>query len=166
MKSLLYFAYGSNMSTPRLIARTPSAKALFVARLDNHKLQFHKRSHDGSGKCDIEITNNPVDVVHGVIFELILSEKIILDKIEGLGNGYDEMTVSVSTHQGESITAVCYSATDIDPSLKPYHWYKEHVLRGAREHGLPGEYIQAIGAVESIADPEPENHEKELLIYR
>jgi hypothetical protein len=30
-----------------------------------------------------------------------------------------------------------YFATHIDSSLKPYHWYKEHVLRGVKENGFP-----------------------------
>jgi hypothetical protein len=50
--------------------------------------------------------------------------------------------------------------------MKPFHWYKEHVVRGAKEHNLPAEYIKTIEAVESVPDPDPKNHGKELSIYR
>ena len=39
---------------------------------------------------------------------------------------------------------------------KPYHWYKEQVVQGAREHGLPEGYIKKIADVESIPDQDPE----------
>jgi hypothetical protein len=30
----------------------------------------------------------------------------------------------------------------IDDRLKPYSWYKDFVMKGAQEHGLPLEYIR------------------------
>ena len=86
-----------------------------------------------------------------------------LDKIEGLGNGYAEREVVVLSESGAAFEAVTYFATNIDASLKPRDWYVEHVLRGAREHGLPPEYISEIEAIE--ATPDPENYEKEMAIY-
>ncbi|MDN5871589.1 MAG: gamma-glutamylcyclotransferase [Nitrococcus sp.] len=165
MTLLLYFAYGSNMSTPRLVHRVPSAKCVAVARLEKHQLKFHKRSKDGSAKCDIEHTNNPNDVVYGVVFEILAPEKKALDRKEGLWNGYDEKSVAVLTGNDRLLIAVTYYATDIDASMKLYGWYKEHVLRGAKEHELPVEYIKSIEAVESIADPDQKRDEEELSIY-
>lgn len=165
MTTLIYFAYGSNMSTRRLRARTPSARVISTARLHQHTLVFHKESIDGSAKCHIEYTQNPDDIVHGVVYQLQLAEKPCLDKVEGLGNGYDEKQVPVIVPSGDEIIACTYYATHINRSLKPYHWYKEHVLRGAREHGLPGHYIENIEAVISVADPDQENQLKELTIY-
>ena len=68
--------------------------------------------------------------MHGVVFEISLSEKPALDKKEGLGSGYDEKYVTVVSASGEEYEAVTYYATNIDDSLKPCDWYKEHVLRG------------------------------------
>ena len=100
-----------------------------------------------------------------MVFEILISDKHILDQYEGLGNGYEEKTVSIILPDGEAIEAATYYATHIDASLKPYHWYKEHVLRGAREHALPSEHIAAIEAIPSIADPDQDKHVKELSIY-
>jgi hypothetical protein len=58
------------MSTPRLVDRVHSAKAVSVAPGRHSK--FHKKSKYGSGKCDIELTNNQNDVVYGVVFQILL----------------------------------------------------------------------------------------------
>jgi hypothetical protein len=82
-----YFAYGSNMWTPRLRARVPSCRFNTIARLLRHRLCFHKKSVDGSSKCDAFETGSERDAVWGVVFDILPSEKQALDKAEGLGNG-------------------------------------------------------------------------------
>jgi len=164
VNTILYFAYGSNMSSRRLAARVSLSRAVSVAALRGHRLAFHKIGKDGSAKCDVASTGNPTDVVYGVLCAIPPSEKKPLDGIEGLGNGYAQKAVVVTSESGEEFEAVTYYATNIDASLKPRDWYVEHVLRGAREHGLPAEYIREIEAFESI--PDPENHEKEMAIYK
>ncbi len=164
---MLYFAYGSNMSSKRLRSRVSSAKMQCIATLTEHQLQFHKRSKkDGSGKCDAFYTGHSTDRVMGIVFEMEAKDKGPLDEAEGLGKGYEEKTVTVKDSSGGSIQAFTYYATDIDPFVKPYHWYKNHVLIGAREHQLPTDYIQLIESVESIDDPLPNRHERELQIYK
>jgi gamma-glutamylcyclotransferase (GGCT)/AIG2-like uncharacterized protein YtfP len=121
---MLYFAYGSNMSSRRLCAenRVPSARRLCLATLPEHRLTFHKKSNDGSAKCDAYFTGDKADYVIGVLFEISQSEKRNLDRAEGLGYGYREEKITVMTDSGEQ-NAVAYFATDIDSSLKPYDWY-------------------------------------------
>ncbi|MBT8130344.1 MAG: gamma-glutamylcyclotransferase [Gammaproteobacteria bacterium] len=153
------------MSTPRISRRIQSATVLSSACLAGHCLRFRKKSVDGSAKCDIEHTQAGGDRVHGVIYEIPVREKTVLDRYEGLGNGYEDRQVSVVVPGGDTIIANTYFATHIDASLKPFHWYKEHVLRGAREHVLPDEYIAAIEAVHAIDDPDMDNHAAELSIY-
>jgi gamma-glutamylcyclotransferase len=67
--------------------------AISVGRLERHRQNFHKRSKHGSGKCNIELTSDPKDVVYGVIFQILASEKPALDRKEGLGSGYNEKSV-------------------------------------------------------------------------
>ena len=153
------------MSSPRLLQRVPSVQCVSVAKLAGHQLKFHKRGHDGSAKCDIALTDNPQDIVYGVVYRFAANEKPKLDFIEGLGSGYNEKLVQVIDQHNTAIEAVTYFATDIDNSLKPFHWYKEHVVRGANEHGLPKHYIKLLESVISIADPNHDNHQRELSIY-
>ena len=50
----------------------------------------------------------------------------------------------------------------IDDSLKPDGWYKDFVLAGGREHGLPPEYIaEYIQSVEAIEDPNKARDKKQ-----
>lgn len=147
------FAYGSNMLTARVRERVPSAAAVAIGRLRAHTLKWHKRSRDGSGKCDIESTGRNEDAVWGVVFELDAAEKPALDRAEGVGNGYVERQVDVVTDRG-IVTASAYVATARDPALRPYHWYKAFVVAGAKEHNLPPEYVQALEAVPSMRDPD------------
>jgi len=153
------------MSIKRLINRVPSAKFETVATLHEHDLRLHKKSKDGSGKCDAYETNNPGHFVVGVVFKIAPPEKKYLDKKEGLGCGYEQKEVMLRTVTGETIRAITYYATDIDSKLKPYYWYKHHVLIGAEENGLPIEYIEKISSIESVTDPKLERHESEMAIY-
>ncbi len=162
---MLYFSYGSNMSVKRLKDRVPSAEAKYVATLKGHELRFHKKGMDGSGKCDAHETNNPAHSVIGVVFEIPEMEKPRLDAEEGLGRGYGEKLVTITTQAGDTLTAVTYYATSIDSNLKPYQWYLHHVLTGAEEHGLPEDYVKNIRSISSIADPKPERHDREMAIY-
>lgn len=161
-----YFAYGSNMSVSRLRQRTPSAKALGCFTLHGHDLRFHKSSGDGSAKCDAYFTPNARNVVYGVLFELHPSEKPALDAAEGLGYGYDQKEITVIARDGSAVTATTYVATHIDENLKPYSWYVNHVLIGAREASLPSNYIDAkIASVETVEDSDKERDTRERAIH-
>ncbi len=154
-----YFAYGSNMLAGRLRERVPSAKPLGRATLAGHRLAWHKRSTDGSGKCDIVETGEDADIVHGVLFEMDPYEKPQLDRAEGLGNGYDQKRVDVM-HEGKSKPAITYYVPHVDSRLKPYHWYKAFVVAGAKENGLPADYIGEIEKADSVQDANTDRREK------
>ena len=148
-----YFAYGSNMSSARLRERTPSARFVAVGRLPRHALRWHKLGRDGSGKCDVVCTGDQSgDVVWGVVYEIDLVEKADLDRVEGLGVGYGEREVCVATTDGDRPAWTDVAKPDqVDSALRPLPWYKAHVLRGAREHGLPADYIRSIEDVQALA---------------
>ena len=158
-QTFVSFAYGSNMLSSRIQERCPSARALGVVELQGHELKWHKRSKDGSGKCDVVQTKDEKRIVYGVLFEIAESEKRELDKAEGLGNGYEEKQVQV-VFEGKQRAATLYAATNTDSSLKPYTWYKAFVVAGAKEHKLPSEYIRQLEAVEATQDPDTKRHER------
>lgn len=162
---MLYFAYGSNMSRPRLQARVPSASFVTTARLDAHRLAFHKAGADGSGKCDAHETGVAEHRVFGVVFEIAAVEKPQLDRVEGLGVGYAQKAVELIGADGESLAAFMYSAIRIDPAFVPFSWYKVHVLMGARAHGLPADYVSWIESITARDDPDVDRARRELAIY-
>ncbi|MDY6919679.1 MAG: gamma-glutamylcyclotransferase family protein [Pseudomonadota bacterium] len=163
-----YFAYGSNMSVPRLQARMPSARFYCSAVLPGYQLRFHKKGADGSAKCDVVETGMPGHEVHGVVFEFDLRHKPILDRYEG--PRYRDKRVPVKTATGESLEVFLYEVGDkqayTDPRLQPFDWYKQHVLQGARAAKLPEDYIQeSILSVSTREDPDPKRERRELSIY-
>jgi len=161
---LHYFAYGSNMSLPRLRQRIGSARALCRASLDGHQLRFHKRGQDGSAKCDAFFTGDN-SVLHGVLFRIDAASKPVLDHIEGAGAGYDAATVSVTTGSGKVQEALAYRATSLDNSLKPFCWYRHHVVYGARAFCLPAGHIADIERSPVTADTDPLRLAREYAVY-
>ena len=93
------------------------------------------------------------------VYEIDLAEKTKLDRIEGLGSGYNETTISVPDY-GECRT---YIADDqaINESLQPIDWYKEMVLLGCRYHEFPAVYLSRIEAVQAYADIDEQRSREE-----
>jgi len=151
-----YFAYGSNMCTGRLRRRVPSAQPVCIARLLHHSFRFHKRSTDGSGKGNALRTGNAHDVTWGVIFEIDSREKPALDGAEGLNRGYTEKTATVLDVEEREHAVFLYMAEPaaVNDILQPYSWYKRFVVDGARQHGLPADYIAGIEAMPATEDPD------------
>ncbi len=161
-----YFAYGSNMSISRLGQRVRVAHRVGLCRLESHELRFHKAGKDGSAKCDAFETENPAHFVLGSLFTIDAATKPQLDQVEGLGYGYEEKWVTVIDGSGQRFEAFTYCATSIDQSLKPFSWYLNHVLVGARECGVPAGYLARIEQIEYIEDPDILRDQRERAIHQ
>ena len=94
---VLYFAYGSNLCLRRMRRRASSARRTAAATLPGYVLKWSKKGVDGSGKCTIAAARRDAIGVHGVLYRLSAEEKAQLDVVEGLGTGYDEVSVTVRT---------------------------------------------------------------------
>ena len=153
------------MSSKRIKNRINSANIISSGTLENYKLMFHKISEDDSGKCDSFFTDNPTDNIYWVIYSINEKDLDKLDIFEARGHGYEKKPVVIKRFNGNKVKAFTYCATDIDEGLKPYTWYKYHVLLGAVENDLPPDYISFIDSFNSVADPDKENAADELSIY-
>lgn len=146
--------------------------------LTHHALRWHKPSKDGSGKCDAYETDVESDVVWGGVFEIATDEKYLLDKAEELGVGYDEKTRNIVcqgvagqikvgfTALGSSLSNTFYTAIPIEPNARPYSWYKEFVVSGAIQCGLPASYVSELNAVDVLEDPDTARHAKNQTILQ
>ncbi|MGI9319820.1 MAG: gamma-glutamylcyclotransferase family protein [Thiogranum sp.] len=163
---IYYYAYGSNLHPMRLVERVPSADLVGVAKHPNHMLTFHKKSNDGSSKCNMFNSDTESDLIYGAIYKLKPEHKNELDRFEGKGYGYIDNPITLE-HNGNEYTCFTYLAqqSHIVDSLKPYCWYKQLVILGAKFLNFPDSYISSIEAVESMEDPEPTRRkEKDILI--
>lgn len=161
--SFMYFAYGSNMCSAWLQRRCSSAKPIGVAELSGHELRWHKRSKDGSGKCDISRSER--QRVLGVLYQIDEADKRDLDRAEGLGNGYAEIDVDLLV-DGNHVSAKAYQATAKDEALQPYSWYKALVVAGAKENGLPESYVEQLISSASQEDPDRSRHERHMSLIK
>ena len=164
MTKIYYLAYGSNLHPFRLQKRVRSARLIGVVPLAGKKLEFSKRSNDGSGKCTI--TNSEDSLVFTALFSIASKELQTLDRIEGLGYGYEREKLQ-SQVEGKAIDAFTYiaSASYVDSKLKPYHWYKSFVIEGASYLSFPGEYLDFLNGFESVQDQNDKRRaENEMLL--
>ena len=74
---------------------------------------------------------------------------------EGVGKSYEVRLVSVRLHSQLPTEAFAYFALHTNSTVNPFHWYKEHVIRGATEHGLPDTWLlqQSIPQRASMGEP-------------
>lgn len=152
------------MSTPRLRCRVPSCRPVSIAKLSGYQLRFHKRSKDGSAKCDAYYTGDRADFVWGVVFEIAATEKSSLDAAEGKGAGYEDRNVQLTLPSGEQVEAVTYvaQAQAIDLSLPVYSWYKDFVATGALEHRLDEAYVaRNITPIDAVPDLDQAREQRE-----
>ncbi len=162
MDTVNYIAYGSNLYPPRLLARIPIVETIGMVELPGWALKFNKLGGDGSGKCNL--AERASATAFGAVYIIRPPDKLILDRIEGLGRGYRDQWIEIAPIG----RCVFYRATEttIDTRLKPYDWYKGFVLAGARLHGFPQTYVDAIDAVPSQPDPDAARHADNDRILR
>jgi gamma-glutamylcyclotransferase len=133
--SILYFAYGSNMSLNRISERINEVKTVNIGFLLDYKLLCNKKSIDGTGKANI--VYSPGDIVWGVVYKIYEDDMDVLDQIEV---GYERKGFEIVTEEGK-IEANAYISYKITDTL-PKNYYKEFILEGAVENKLPDEYIE------------------------
>ncbi len=148
MSSYRYAAYGSNLHPERLRKRVPSATLLGTGFLPGYCLKFHKLSDvDGTGKCNI-VVGGPG--VYLAIYDIATSERTQLDRIEG--PGYERQEIQV--HDFGICSTYIASKLSIVDALQPADWYREYVVKGARFHAFPHQYLLSLESQPTVADPD------------
>lgn len=166
MTRLYYLAYGSNLHPRRLVERIPSASLIRMLMLRQHKVAFHKRGADASGKCNLLCTADTGDIAYAGLYRMDSGHKGELDRIEGAG--YRAASIDI-TAAGERYHCFTYIAEDayIDDGLRPFDWYKALVVLGAEHLGLPSAYVRKLKEVPAVSDPNQQRRrEHETLIAR
>jgi hypothetical protein len=135
----LYFAYGSNMDVTAMGRRCPRSKALGLARLERHRLAVMREGW-------LTAIRNPSSAVHGVLWDLALSDIPALDRHESLSQGlYVKLTQAVIAERGPKRAIVYFGANSGPGVLRPA--YIAEVLAAARSWPLPPDGLAALAQV-------------------
>ena len=152
---MLNFAYGSNLLAERLLARVPQARFVGIGHLLGWRFALNIRSEDGSAKANAVRTDHPEDVLPGALYELDEAGKAVLDRFEDVGGAYRIEPATAETAAGpREVYLYAGNASHFVEHLPPYDWYLGYILAGARQRGLPAEFIKRLEAVRAIPDPD------------
>lgn len=135
----LYFAYGSNMDRSQMLERCPGSIYRGLARLDDYQLVFNRKGTYHTGAV-ASVIRAPGEVVHGVVWEVIVEEVLGLDRIEN-PDAYSRLAVSIEHESGRTIEAFCYVAHPEPSPPPPDPEYVRRLLLAAEAAELPSEYI-------------------------
>jgi gamma-glutamylcyclotransferase len=143
----LYFAYGSNLCLGRMRERVASARVVGPARVAGYRLALDKRGADGSGKANL--VPDAGAGVWGVVYAIAAGDWTRLDACEP---GYARIEVEARTPQ-RPLAAWTYRARILTDDPVAFDWYKRLIVEGAREHGLPEEWLETLAGLPERSDP-------------
>ncbi len=100
-KTMLYFAYGSNISMTQMKRRCPQAKPMFKATLYNARMEFKKYA-------DVVYEGKKRSFVKGVVYEVTKSDIKSLDVYEGYPQFYKKVRCVVEGPYNKFYEAFMY----------------------------------------------------------
>jgi len=127
------------MDVEAMARRCPRSKALGLARLERHRLAVMREGW-------LTAVREPRSAVHGVLWDLALSDIAALDRYEGLSQGlYAKLTQPVIAERGPKQAIVYFGANAGPGAVRPD--YIAEVLAAARSWPLPEEGLAALERV-------------------
>lgn len=127
------------MNFERMKGRCPNSKFLHKGTLNGFKFVYDGVSTNGGAVANI--VNDDNEKVLGALFEINANHLTSLDKCEGYPKSYKRTRFNIQGEDGITYSAVAYFRTGKwigQPTSK----YRKIVIQGAKDCGLPNEYIQ------------------------
>jgi len=129
----LVFAYGANLDVPAMTRRCPRSRAVGPARLMRHRLAVMREGW-------LTVVRDARENVHGLLWDIALSDVAALDRFEGVGTGlYRKILQSVAT-PGGARRALVYVGANAGPGIADPA-YIEGVIAAATALKLPATAI-------------------------
>ena len=160
---LWYFAYGSNLNRETFVGRRGMRPLeATAARLEGFELVFDLPV--GPGERGVaNLRDVPHGEVHGVAWAISVSQASHLDRTEGVHRGYySRHQVRVTAADGRELDAFTYQSSRGVAGRKPSRRYLGLLLRGARHHDLPREWIDTLRGIELAVDERSQQAELAL----
>jgi gamma-glutamylcyclotransferase len=108
-EEVLYFAYGSNLSTAQMLQRCPNSTPVGLGRLEGWKWFINQRGYANVARSSSspEMPSPPEgDVVYGLLYLLPTQDEEALDRAEGVPYAYQkgyEDVAWLSDHRGRAL---------------------------------------------------------------
>eukprot|EP00294_Goniomonas_avonlea_P014681 CAMPEP_0114556814 /NCGR_PEP_ID=MMETSP0114-20121206/9487_1 /TAXON_ID=31324 /ORGANISM="Goniomonas sp, Strain m" /LENGTH=161 /DNA_ID=CAMNT_0001742039 /DNA_START=78 /DNA_END=563 /DNA_ORIENTATION=+ len=130
------------MAKHRILINNPSAHFLCPARLDDYKLAFTRYSSTWKGGC-ADLVPSPGSHAWGTVWRIGNQDAPALDKQEGVDVGaYQRFTVNVIDAEQKKYECRSYHVvTREQEHIAPHPSYLGTILKGARDQGLPADYV-------------------------
>ena len=159
---MLYFAYASNLDPEIMRTLCPGHSVVGLAALADHKLGFPRFSADwGGGLAGPQLAHG--ETVWGVVYDLTDDDMRALDEREGFKGPGDQhnvcdretATVDITRPDDGSIPRRLrpwiFQPRGSNPT-PPSQRYLVAIMRGARHHRLPEDYVARLAKHEVVTE--------------
>lgn len=136
---MLYFAYASNMNRAQMERWCPASRFLKAVHLEGHRFVYDGFSVPWDGAVG-NIVNSATEGVWGALYEITERDRLTLDAFEGYPRSYEHKDVEVKDRDGKACQAMTYYRTGRALG-KPHPDYEKVVIDGAKQCGLPEDYV-------------------------
>jgi hypothetical protein len=124
------------MDANAMARRCQRSKPLGLARLERHRLAVMREGW-------LTAMRDPFSAVHGVLWDLALSDIPALDRHESVSQGlYVKLTQAIIVERGPKQAIVYFGANSGPGALRP--GYIAEVLAAARSWPLPADGVEAL----------------------
>jgi gamma-glutamylcyclotransferase (GGCT)/AIG2-like uncharacterized protein YtfP len=127
------------MNQAQMKSRCPASRFLGPGLLEGYRFVYDGFSVAWDGAVG-NIVKSATERVWGALFEITETDRLALDAFEGYPRSYDRKEVEVKDRLGNICRAMAYYRTGRAQG-KPHPDYEKLVLDGAKESGLPEEYV-------------------------
>lgn len=138
---MFYLAYGSNMNHQQMKKRCPGARFLRRVYVESYKFVYDGQSNSRNSPV-ANIVSAKGGRVWGGLFEINEDNLAALDRYEDYPNSYDRSELDAKDDQNNLYKAWAYYRTGKNIG-EPSEEYRGIVIEGARNCGLPEEYVQS-----------------------
>jgi len=158
---MLYFAYASNLDPELMRHHAPGHRVVGLASLKDHRLAFPRFSAEwGGGLAAPQLAHG--ETVWGMVYDLSDEDLRGLDEKEGFRapadqhNACDRETATVDLTRPDDgsiprrLRPYIYLPRASNPTA-PSRRYLDTIVRGARHHRLPEEYVARLAKLEVAA---------------
>tara|TARA_R110002020_G_scaffold474534_1_gene706210 strand:- start:971 stop:2095 length:1125 start_codon:yes stop_codon:yes gene_type:complete len=150
-ETIMYFAFGSNMSKAIMSQRCPSAKLVGIRKIEGYELEFNRiGDYREGGVASIRTAIDRSTHVYGVIWEISINDMKILDTHE-VQSSYQRIKVTAIGDSGdEAIECQAYVALPQPGPIRPDREYLEIIISAAVSMKLPERYIRSLESFRNI----------------